>query len=195
MKVRYVGGGSDITGFTHGRVYELVKAYAVKPNRTGTGKVAVVDNTGDWYTYFIDCFEPVDDDAVDLTGEDAPPVARIPDDEEEYQNFINAKMEKVREKLKAEGRGTGEVPDYMDALTTADIEFINSEFGLTRRDLYAMSRDAAHELFLSIKRGLEEEAKKRKVRGDKYISERGLRFSEVGMRMQFYADIPKDEQI
>ena len=65
MKVRYVGGGNDITGFTHGRVYELVKAYAVKPNRTETGKVAVVDNTGDWYTYFIDCFEPVDDDAVD----------------------------------------------------------------------------------------------------------------------------------
>ncbi len=83
----------------------------------------------------------------------------------------------------------------MDALTTPDIEFITAEFGLTRKDLYAMTREAAHELFLSIKRGFEEEAKKRKERGDKYISERGQRFSEVGMRMQFYAGIPENEQI
>lgn len=74
MKVRFCGGGDDITGFTHGKVYELVKAYKIKPNKSENGEVAVVDNTGDWYTYFIDFFEPVDDDAKDLTGEDAPPI-------------------------------------------------------------------------------------------------------------------------
>ena len=91
VKVRFCGGGDDITGFTHGKVYELVKAYKIKPNKSENGEVAVVDNTGDWYTYFIDFFEPVDDDAKDLTGEDAPPIIEIPNDDKEYQEFIDAK--------------------------------------------------------------------------------------------------------
>ncbi len=196
MKVRYVGGGSDITGFTHGRVYELVMSYSVeRSDKTESGEVAIVDNTGDWYSYCIDCFEPVDDDAVDLTGEDAPPVIKVPKDDEEYRDFINAKMKIVHEKLASEGRGEGEAADYMDSLTTPDIEFITSEFGLSRKDLYAMTKSEAHSLFLAIRQGFLEELKKRNERGDEYISERGQRFSEVGMRMQFYADIPEDEQI
>ena len=196
MKVRYLGGGNDITGFTHGRVYELLMSYSVeRPDKTESGEVAIVDNTGDWYSYCIDRFEPVDDDAVDLTGEDAPPVIKVPNDDEEYRNFINAKMKTVHEKLASEGRGEGEASDYMDSLTTPDIEFITSEFGLSRKDLYAMTKTEAHNLFLAIRRGFLEEVEKRKGRGDEYISERGLRFSEVGMRMQFFTDIPKDEQI
>ncbi len=83
MKVRFLGGGDNITRFTHGRVYELVMAYDAKPNKPENGEVAIVDNTGDWYSYFIELFDPVDDDAMDLIGEDAPPIIELPSDKEE----------------------------------------------------------------------------------------------------------------